>query len=88
MGACELCTPHSRATLGADKTTSLQGLANVLSQHHLLEDGKEGKLLEQSDSNHTKCYNDEREFERRVICPSRRYINRVISLEPQYNSAG
>ena len=31
IGACEICAPQSRATLGSEKLTSSQGLKNVFS---------------------------------------------------------
>ena len=88
IGACELCTPHSRATLGAEKATSIQGLINVLSSHRLVEESKDVKLLEQADSYHIKCFKDEHEFETKVMHSERRHISSVISSETQYNFAG
>jgi hypothetical protein len=45
-------------------------------------------LNEDTDSNHVKLYHNENEFERKVMHSQRRYIERAISANEQYNSSG
>ena len=86
IGACELCAPHSKATLGAEKVTALLGLENVFSHNSKQKDSKV-LLRDEEDTNTLYSYHDEKEFQLNVITPKRRYIERVLALNTHYNSS-
>ena len=86
IGACDLCTPHSKGTLGSDKVTALLGLENVFSYPSKKKDSKV-LLQDEEDKNKPYSYHDEKEFQLNVISPKRRYIERVLALNTHYNSS-
>ena len=53
IGACDLCTPHSKGTLGSEKVTALLGLENVFSYP---SKKKDSKLLLQDEEDKNKPY--------------------------------
>ena len=85
IGACAFCCPHSKATLGTERSVPIQGLENIfsLNQWHR---SKKFALHEPVNSSNSKLYRTEKEFESKVIHPKRRFIENVLSLNDSYNS--
>ena len=87
IGACETCCPHSKATLGTERSVPIQGLENVFSCNQWKNE-QSVLLQEATHVKHTKLYRNEREFEQKVIHSKRRFIENVLTLNDDYKSSG
>ena len=87
IGACESCCPHSRATLGTERSVPNHGLENIFSCQQW-NDKQSLLLQEPTHIKHTKSYSDEKEFEQKVIHSKRRFIKNVLTVNEVYTASG